>query len=197
MSIRLPERWQVRRLNNWQYFSFSEDVILRSCYGNYSFEKTHWGENNANLIVLYIWLINFESKWTSTQSSFKPKYVKYWFWSLFDALQEFLQANTLVRKVIQPLAIKKYNLNKKNNSCDWMQHGELFYKGRIEVHWIKLWKKHLDNSLASCCTTKNIYHILYHNYFWLNIYKQVNKYDTVSLIYKRDIGIYKMQPEEL
>lgn len=56
------------------------------------------------------------------------------FKSLFDALPEFLQANTLAKKVNQRLATRESNSALNNHFRDGTQHGELLYKGSICIY---------------------------------------------------------------
>ncbi len=110
------------------------------------------------------------------------------FKSLIGALQEFLQAHPLAKKVTQRWTTRESNSDINIDLRDLMKHGELFYKGsvlyitEVEPLWIKILKKHHDDPLAGHLATKKKYNTFRYSYFWLNMYKQIDAYCTSCLI---------------
>ncbi len=51
--------------------------------------------------------------------------------SLIDALPELLRAHPLAKKVTHRLATRESNSDLDIDLRDWMQHGELLYKGSV------------------------------------------------------------------
>ncbi len=123
--------------------------------------------------------------------------------SQIDALPEFLQADPLAKKISQRLAPRKLKLDWNIELRDWMQCGELLYKGsvlyipKVEALWMKILKKYHDDPLAGHLATKKTYNTLCHKYFWLNMYKQIDAYCTSCWICPGARVICKKQPGEL
>ncbi len=109
--------------------------------------------------------------------------------SLIDALQEFLRAYPVAKKITQRLATKEFNSDLNIDHCDWTQRGELLYKRsvlyvpEVEAFRMEILKKHHDGHLAGHLAIKKTYNTLRHKYFWPNMYKQVDAYCTSCVIF--------------
>ncbi len=125
------------------------------------------------------------------------------FKSLIHALPEFLRFDSLAKKITQQLATRESYLDLNIGFRDWTQREELLCKGsvlyipEVEAIQIEILQKHHDDPFAGHLATQKTYNTLHHEYFWPNMYKQVDAYCTSCFICQGARMICKKQTGKL